>query len=375
MPLEPGTRLGSFEIIALLGSGGMDEVYKAHDTKLNRTVALKLLRAESVSDSTRRRRFVQEAQVASALDHPNIITVHDVDEAEGQHFIVMQYVAGRTLRDVIYLGELTLDKALRYAVQMADALAAAHAKGIVHRDLKPDNAMVGENDQVKILDFGLAKLTEPAQPDEAPTRDKMSSLTREGHILGTTPYMSPEQAQGNKLDARSDVFSFGSVLYEMLTGKQAFSGDSVGSVIASIIRDEPERVTAAAPSIPTDLERIVERCLRKDPERRFQSMADVRVELEEILESERPSTPRRRSKWGRWAAGATLILPTAVAFVAYFKSSEDTSSATKSSRPPMRTVPLTTYPGYEAGASFSRTPIRSPSFGGNGIRAGTSMSS
>ncbi len=356
MPLEPGTRLGSFEIITLLGSGGMGEVYKALDTKLNRTVALKLLRAESVSDSTRRRRFVQEAQAASALDHPNIITIHDVAEAEGHHFIVMQYVVGKTLRDLIYLNDLTLEKTLQYAVQMADALAAAHAKGIVHRDLKPDNAMVGENGQVKILDFGLAKLTDPAEPNEAPTRDKMSSLTQEGHILGTTPYMSPEQAQGNKLDARSDVFSFGSVLYEMLTGKQAFTGDNVGSVIASIIRDEPERVTATVPSIPPDLERIVERCLRKDPERRFQSMADVRVELEEILESAESgrvlSVPKRRLRWGRWAAGTTLILLVAVAFITYIKSRAGTS-ATESPRPPMQVVPLTTYPGYEGGGSFS----------------------
>jgi serine/threonine protein kinase/sugar lactone lactonase YvrE len=356
MPLDPGTRLGSFEIITLLGSGGMGDVYKALDAKLNRTVALKHLPAESVSDTGRRRRFVQEAQAASALDHPNIITIHDVTEVDGHHFIVMQYVAGKTLRENVGEKGLDVNEALRYAVQIADGLAAAHAKGIVHRDLKPDNVMVDEKGQVKILDFGLAKLVEPAEPDEAPTRDKAHPLTQEGHILGTVAYMSPEQAQGKKVDARSDIFSFGSVLYEMLTGKQAFSGDNMASVLASIIRDEPESVSARVSEIPPNLERVVDRCLRKDPERRFHSMADVRVELEEIGEEADSgrfvSVPKRRWIWGRWVGGTTLILIVAVALTTYYKS-RTRSSIVETSLPPMRTVPLTSYPGYEGGVSFS----------------------
>jgi serine/threonine protein kinase len=223
--MQRGDTLLHYRIERMLGAGGMGAVYKARDTKLNRTVALKLLPAELTSDPERRRRFELEAQAASALDHPNIVTIHDIVEADDRLFIVMQYVRGRSLRVVIDEG-LELGAALDYAIQIADGLATAHAAGIVHRDLKPENVLVGDDGRVKILDFGLAKLTEPEDPDEAETRDHLQ-LTKEGRVLGTAAYMSPEQAQAKEVDARSDVFSFGSLLYEMVTGKRAFPGDDL----------------------------------------------------------------------------------------------------------------------------------------------------
>jgi serine/threonine protein kinase len=218
MSLAAGTRLGPYEVLGLIGSGGMGEVYKARDTRLDRTVAIKVLPAEKVADPERRHRFVQEAKAASALNHPNIVTIYDIGQTDGIDFIAMEYVAGKTLEQVIPRHGMRLNEALRYAVQMADALAKAHAAGIIHRDLKPGNVMVTDEGQIKVLDFGLAKLTEagPLGNDE-PTRT-MKPATEEGTIVGTVAYMSPEQAEGKKVDARSDIFSFGAVLYEMLTG-------------------------------------------------------------------------------------------------------------------------------------------------------------
>src|SRR5262245_27427461 len=243
--------LAHYRILERLGAGGMGVVYKALDTHLNRTVAIKVLPPQAVADARRLRRFVQEARAASALDHPNIITIHDVSEADGQHFIVMQYVAGRTLRALIDQGDLPIVDSLRYAVQIADALAQAHARGIVHRDMKPENVMVTESGerpgQVKVLDFGLAKLTEPAESDDsAPTRSIQYDegfRTEEGAIVGTVAYMSPEQAEGKKVDARSDIFSFGSVLYEMVAARRPFQGETKMSTLAAIIHEEPRTLS------------------------------------------------------------------------------------------------------------------------------------
>jgi len=243
-----------------------------------------VLPPERVVDPDRRRRFVQEARAASALNHPNIITIHDIDEAQGVHFIAMEYVQGKTLDRLIARHGLRVDEALKYAVQMATALAKAHSAGIVHRDLKPTNVMVTDDGLVKVLDFGLAKLTEPAPTGEAETAATWGWVTEEGTIVGTVGYMSPEQAEGKRVDARSDTFSFGSVLYEMLTGARAFQGETKASTIAAILREEPKPLGQVVEGLPHELERMVKRCLRKDREHRFQTMADLKVALEELKE-------------------------------------------------------------------------------------------
>ena len=231
-----GKTLDHYQITEKLGEGGMGVVYKARDTHLDRFVALKILPPEKVSDPDRKRRFIQEAKAASALNHPSIITIYDIDQADGVDFIAMEYVAGKTLDELIPRKGMRLSLALKYAVQIADALARAHGAGIIHRDLKPSNVMVDEHGLVKVLDFGLAKLTETSGP-EAKTA---ATPTGEGTILGTAAYMSPEQAEGKKVDARSDIFSLGSVLYEMVTGQKAFQGTSKMSTLSAILHQEPK---------------------------------------------------------------------------------------------------------------------------------------
>jgi eukaryotic-like serine/threonine-protein kinase len=272
-----GKTISHYRILEKLGSGGMGVVYKAEDTKLGRILAVKILPPEYVADPDRRRRFIQEARAASALNHPNIITIYDIDEAEGFHYIAMEYVRGRTLDRLIARHGLRANEALKYAVQMAAALAKAHSAGIVHRDLKPTNVMVTGDGLVKILDFGLAKLTEVAPTNDADTAATQEPVTEEGTILGTVGYMSPEQAEGKPVDARSDIFSFGSVLYEMVTGQRAFHGETKASTIAALLQGEPKPLSQVAKNLPHELERVVKRCLRKDCEHRFQTMADLKV--------------------------------------------------------------------------------------------------
>jgi Tol biopolymer transport system component/predicted Ser/Thr protein kinase len=279
-----GQKVGHYQVLEKLGEGGMGVVYKARDTHLDRFVALKVLPAEKVSDPERRRRFVQEAKAASALNHSNIITIYDIDQAEGIHFISMECVAGKTLADLIGRKGLKLNETLKYAVQIADALAAAHAAGIVHRDLKPANVMVTEKGAVKVLDFGLAKLTEPAPADEFAPTQTLKPHTEEGVILGTVAYMSPEQAQGRAVDARSDIFSFGSMLYEMVTGRRAFHGETKLSTLSAILHKEPKPAGEIVEGVPPELDKIVTRCLRKDPDRRIQHLDDVKLALEELKE-------------------------------------------------------------------------------------------
>jgi Tol biopolymer transport system component len=284
MRLTVGTRLGPYEIAAPLGAGGMGEVYKAKDTRLERLVAIKVLPAGKVADPARKQRFIQEARAVSALNHPNIVTIHDISNEGDVDFLVMEYVPGKTLEHLIPRKGMRLNEVLKYAAQIADALAAAHAAGIVHRDIKPSNIMVAENGRVKVLDFGLAKLTDPADiaPDQ-PTRTIVAQ-TDEGTVLGSAPYMSPEQAQGQPVDARSDIFSFGAVLYEMVTGCHAFQGDTRASVMASILKDDPKPAKTLVEVLPRELERIILRCLRKDLDRRSQSIAEIKLELEELKE-------------------------------------------------------------------------------------------
>jgi len=284
-----GKSLRSYRIEAKLGAGGMGVVYKAVDSRLGRSVAIKILTATALN-ADRERRFVQEAKAASSLNHPNIVTIYDIDtqEIDGKpvQYIAMEYVAGDTLDHVIGRKGLRIRDVLKYAVQIADALSAAHAAGIVHRDLKPANVIVTPQGLIKILDFGLAKLNEATEADAyAETlHGEGSPITEVGTILGTVAYMSPEQADGKKVDARSDVFSFGSVLYEMTTGQRAFAGGSKLSSLSAVLYKDPQPPSQTIPEIPPELDRIIGRCLKKDPERRWQTMADVKVALEELRE-------------------------------------------------------------------------------------------
>jgi serine/threonine protein kinase/Tol biopolymer transport system component len=291
LALTPGSRLGSYEIVAGIGAGGMGEVYKARDPRLNRLVALKLLPAAAAKDTEHRERFEREAQAVAALNHPGIVTIYSVEQADGQFFLTMELVEGRSLADALPTTGLSLDRVLRIAISVADAMAAAHQKGITHRDLKPGNIMLGENEhagRVKVLDFGLAKLAEAPAPAAGPTTMTAlptAPITGEGRILGTVAYMSPEQAEGRPIDARSDLFSLGVILYEMATGQRPFTGDTSISIISSIVKDTPTPVTELNPALPRDLGRIIRRALSKDLERRYQTAKDLRNDLEELKAS------------------------------------------------------------------------------------------
>ena len=276
-----GRTVSHYTVLEKLGAGGMGEIYKAQDTRLTRFVAIKVLSTANAGDVERRRRFVQEAQAASALNHPNIITIHDVVSTDGVEFMVMEFVSGVTLDDLIPKHGLNVQKSLDIAVQIADALQTAYAAGIVHRDLKPANVMVTGTGLVKVLDFGIAKLTGPS-PTAGNTDETLpidSPMTVEGSILGTVSYMSPEQAQAKTVDPRSDIFSFGLVVYEMLTGQKAFSGDSALSTLSSILRDEAKPIGQVVQGVPPELEQIVHRAMRKDPDQRWQTMQDMRAAL------------------------------------------------------------------------------------------------
>jgi eukaryotic-like serine/threonine-protein kinase len=278
-----GRRLGQYEILERLGAGGMGEVWRARDPRLDRDVALKVLPAELAGDAERLARLEREAKALAALNHPHIVTIYSVDEADGVRFLTMEFVEGETLDRLVPSGGLALERFLSLAIPLADALAAAHARGVLHRDLKPANAMVTPEGRVKVLDFGLAKLASVPVGDltEVPT-GSLEGLTREGQIVGTAPYMSPEQIQGRGADARSDIFSLGVVLYEMATGRRPFAGASTVEVLSSILRDEPPSTSDLRPELPRQLGRILRHCLAKDPERRFQSAKDLRNQLEAL---------------------------------------------------------------------------------------------
>ncbi len=273
-----GQSILHYDVAEKLGEGGMGVVYKALDRRLDRAVAIKILPSELAANAQRKRRFMNEARAASALSHPNIVTIYDIASEQGADYLVMEYIDGPTLADVLESGSLKPSRALHYAIQMADALAKAHAAGIIHRDLKPANVMLTRDDVVKVMDFGLAKLTERsagASASSAPDGPTLTFATEAGLVMGTLSYMAPEQAEGRTVDARSDIYSFGAVLYEMLTGRRAFSG---------VLRREPPPVTEIAPEVPGALEQIVIRTLRPDPDRRFQSMADLKSALEQVRE-------------------------------------------------------------------------------------------
>ncbi|HXN47480.1 MAG TPA: protein kinase [Bryobacteraceae bacterium] len=312
-----GQSLGHYQIVEKLGQGGMGTVYRALDTRLGRPVAIKALPPEAVADPERTKRFILEARTASALNHPNIVTIYDIVTEDGVDFIAMECVEGKTLQQLIGRKGLPLREALQYAVQITDALASAHAAGIVHRDLKPSNIIVTGKGQVKVLDFGLAKLTEPSGSDDMASTQ--TQLTHEGAVVGTVAYMSPEQAEGKKVDARSDIFSFGSVFYEMLTGQRAFQKETRTATLSAILRDEPKPLHETRPHMPRGVERVLSLCLRKDVRRRFQHMDDLSIALDALREEsdsggfveELPALAKRAAQ-GRHglsiAAGIVLLL-------------------------------------------------------------------
>jgi Tol biopolymer transport system component/tRNA A-37 threonylcarbamoyl transferase component Bud32 len=341
-----GQRLLHYEILEVLGQGGMGTVYKARDTRLNRLVALKVFHRDRVQDGDRRQRFMQEAQAASGLNHPHIVTIYDIGQTDGDWFIAMEYVPGRPLSSLIRHKGMPLRDVLRYAIQIADALACAHAAGIVHRDLKPANVMVTPHGATKLVDFGLAKLQEgPAWSDNE--TGAIDLRTREGTVLGTAAYMSPEQAEGRTVDGRSDVFSFGAMLYEMATGRRAFRGESAISTLSAVLSADPQPMTG---QVPRDLEKIITRCLRKDPQTRYQSMADVRVVLEDVEHEVRPR--RRRSSAGsrRLFWGAAGVIAAVIAAAGGWLLTRPSPGP----GPPVKVMPLATYPGVKDFPAISR---------------------
>ena len=281
MALTSGSRLGPYEIVALLGAGGMGEVYRARDSRLKREVAIKVLPQALSLDADRLRRFEQEALATAALNHPNILAVFDIGTNEGSPYVVSELLEGETLRERVRTGPIAVRKALDYALQIAHGLAAAHEKGIIHRDLKPENLFITKDGRVKILDFGLAKLTQ-ADSGSHTSLPTATHGTEAGVVLGTAGYMSPEQVRGKALDPRSDIFSFGAILYEMLSGKRAFHGDTPADTMSAILKEDPPELNETNRTVSPALERIVQHCLEKNPEARFHSASDIAFDLEHL---------------------------------------------------------------------------------------------
>jgi eukaryotic-like serine/threonine-protein kinase len=326
MPLAAGTTLGPYEILSPLGAGGMGEVYRARDTRLDRFVAVKVLPEHLAADPELRERFEREARAVSSLNHPHICTLHDIGVQDGVSFLVMELLEGEPLADRLAKGRLPVNEALRYAVQIADALDKAHRHGVVHRDLKPGNVMVTKSG-AKLLDFGLAKASRPAIVSSPNTGLGMTAtptltapLTQQGSILGTLQYMSPEQLEGREADARCDIFAFGAMVYEMVAGRRAFDGKSQVSILAAIVDHDPAPLSSAQPAAPPLLDHLVKTCLAKDPDERWQTMADVLIQLRLIGDPSLSATAagvrgaetRRRAWIWRSAAGALTLLSAAL---------------------------------------------------------------
>ena len=318
MPLTTGSRLGPYEILALIGAGGMGEVYRARDSRLSRDVAIKVLPASFSADADRLRRFEQEAKAAGVLNHPNITAVYDIGTHEDAPYVVQELLEGETLRSVLAGGKLSPRKTIDYSLQIVHGLAAAHEKGIVHRDLKPENIFVTNDGRLKILDFGLAKLTHTEERGQNTNLPTATAGTEPGVVLGTLGYMSPEQVRGKPADARSDIFSFGAILYEMLSGRRAFHGDSAADTMSAILKEDPPDLSVTNQNVPPALERIVRHCLEKNPEQRFHSAHDLAFDLEALSGVSATAQPgaaaiRRRSGNGRRIGIAAMLALLALA--------------------------------------------------------------
>src|SRR5262245_27432814 len=290
MALTPSSRLGRYEIIAPLGVGGMGEVYRARDPRLKRDIAIKLLPADVTSSPDRLARLEREATTVAGLNHPNIVVLYSIEEHDRTRFLTMELVEGQDLTAMVTPAGLPLPQLLDLAIPIADALVAAHERGVVHRDLKPANVMVTGEGRVKVLDFGLARLVQPG-PQNSMETTLESPVSGTGAVVGTAPYMAPEQLLGGTVDARSDLFSFGILVYELACGRRPFAGSTFAEVGSAILRDRPRALTSVRPDLPIELERIVARCLEKDPRERLQTALDVRNELRRIAAGDRASGP------------------------------------------------------------------------------------
>src|SRR4030095_12960505 len=380
MSLEPGRTLSHYRLLEEIGRGVMGVVYKALDTTLDREVALKVLPLEATSDPDRLERFRREAKAVAALNHPSIVTIYSVEEAEGIHFLTMELVSGRSLHELIPEGGLPLPRIFQIAVPLAEALSAAHERGIVHRDLKPSNIVVADEGRVKVLDFGLAKLmASGAEVPEGSLPPTRTLGTVEGKILGTVPYMSPEQVSGKAVDPRSDIFSLGIILYEMAVGTRPFSGESSAELASSILRDQPISVSDLRADLPGHLGWVIRRCLEKDPRRRYQSALDISNELSDLkngLSSESPAYRSPVSSPGGSSAayGGTLSakgsVPSPAGGVPSFASTGGAPSApwsgagTASSGAGHPSSPAISGAGEVPGAGKSLVPVRYLVFAG-----------
>ena len=348
MSLTSGTKLGPYEIQSALGAGGMGEVYRARDTRLGRDVAIKVLPEALAKDADRLRRFEQEARTIAALSHPNILGIHDIGAHGGSPFLVSELLEGQTLREKLEAGPLPVRRAIEYALGIAQGLAAAHEKGIVHRDLKPENVFVTKDGRVKVLDFGLAKLASTEQPHETVVT-LTSPATLPGMVMGTVGYMSPEQVRGDATDARSDLFSFGAVLYEMLTGRRAFKRDTSAETMTAILREEPSELNDTGWQGPLGLQRILGRCLEKNVERRFQSASDLAFAIESLSGTSPTKSvpqPKARRAWLPWALTALGVLALGAGVWTVARRS--------AARPQPKFTRLTYQQGYLSNARFAK---------------------
>jgi len=355
MALAPGTKLGPYEILSPLGAGGMGEVHRARDPRLDREVAIKVLPESFARDADRLRRFEQEARTVAALNHPNILGVYDIGQYQGSPYMVSEVLEGETLREKMQIGVIPQRRALEYAAQIAEGLAAAHDKGVVHRDLKPENLFITTDGRVKVLDFGLAKLARAETGSKEPADGATATVavqTIPGMVLGTAGYMSPEQVRGKEVDARTDIFALGAILYEMLSGRRAFKGDSSVETMNAILKEEPPELESDKLKLSPGLERIVRRCLEKEPARRFHSARDVGFALEAISGTSSVSGVQQQTigkERPRWVlTGVLALLVAAAVLAAYFVGRRNVSSSTASYQQ------LTFEPGYAGPARFTR---------------------
>jgi hypothetical protein len=347
MALAAGTKLGPYEIQSPLGAGGMGEVYRASDTRLERAVAIKVLPPAMAQDADRLRRFEQEARTIAALNHPNILGIHDIGTYNGAPFLVSEFLEGVTLRERLQAGPLPVRRAIEYALGIAQGLAAAHEKGIVHRDLKPENIFITRDDRIKILDFGLAKLVRPEARGES--AETLATGTLAGVVMGTVGYMSPEQVRGDVSDARSDIFSFGTVLYEMLTAQRAFKRETSAETMTAVLREEAPELTETGWQGPLGMQRILTRCLEKRVEQRFQSASDLAFAIESLSgtsSAKSVAQPAARRAWLPWAA--------ALAIVAALAGGAWWAGRWSAARPQPKFTRLTYLQGYVSNARFAK---------------------